>query len=141
MRNWEKLNFSSEAEERAAFEEFLNEKRSDTIIPVDTDIDEFNLSARTYNSLIRANLTTVGEVYWQVVRLGDNWGNHIRNLGEISQKEAEDVLLAEQNMLHDRCHPKSRIDYLIELLESRGQLLSKRVRSEIADCLRKLPKD
>ena len=43
MRNWEKLKFTSETEERAAFEEFLDEKRSDTIIPVDTDIDEFNL--------------------------------------------------------------------------------------------------
>ena len=138
MCDWEKLNFSSEAEERAAFEEFLDEKRSDTIIPVDTDIDEFNLSARTYNSLIRANLITVGEVYWQVARLGDNWGNHIRNLGKISQKEAEDVLLAEREPFLDRDTPESRIDYLIELLESRGQLLSRRIRHEIADCLRKM---
>jgi len=85
MCNWDKLNYTSEAEERAAFEEFLDEKRNYTIIPVYMDIDEFNLSARIYNSLIRANLTTVGELYWQVVLLGDKWGNHIRNLGKRSR--------------------------------------------------------
>ena len=141
MSCWGKLNFVSEADEREAFEEFLIEKRNNTNIPVDTDIEEYNLSMRTFNCLVRAGFTTVGDVYWHITCLGEQWGNGIRNLGKVSQKEAENVLLAEQLPYADIVDRGRRIDYLIKLLKSRKQLLSKRIRDEIAGYLSELPKD
>ena len=141
MHDWERLNFVSEAAEREAFEAFLDERRSNTTISLDTYIDEVNLSVRTSNCLTKVGIKTIGDFYWYVTRLGDQWGNRIRSLGEVSQKEAEDILLSEQIPLVDSSNRKSRIDYLINTLESRRHFLSEKIRTEIADYLRELLQD
>ena len=136
--------FGSIDNERKAFENFLIEMRKDTSILVDAYVGKFNLSARSFNALIKAGLTTVGEVCWRIECLGERWAEDIRNLGKISQKEIEKILFNEHNLFVDVKDVKigeHRIEYLIRLLNSRRVVLGKDIRCEIADYLTKLRED
>ena len=134
MVRWGKFNFVSEEAEQEAFEEFLSERRKDTTIPVDADIEEFVLSQRTYNALSKAGFRTVGDVLWCVYIFGDNWGNQVRNIGEKSKKETEDVLL---NGTVPIAQAANRIEYLIKMLESNRQIFDIKVREEIIGYLKR----
>ena len=133
--------YKSEHEELIAFEDFIADKRKNTLIPIDEYISEFIISKRAYNSLTRAGFETVGEILWYASLYGDRWSDRIRDFGAITQREVENTFFGDNAPVRYDSNESTRLVYLINILKSDRQVFNKTIRDEIVRYLKMVKLD
>ena len=136
--SWGKPMFPSREAEMSARLAFFAKLRENNNPFVDTPLSSLPLSARSLNALTRTEYTTAGEVMWHIHCYGDSWGGPIRNFGDKSQKETEDLLNCISNHIVRIPTRKERLEYLINMLETRKNNINHFTRLEIACYLREI---